>query len=126
MIQNELNKYFRRIRLLIPMYSKQEKNFLRDFKASVNAFVENNPSATMEEVIDRFSTPEEIVCSYLSEMLDNEKMYKRLSMTHFMKKILAIVLIATMVCSGLYILSLKKMANEMEQRYIDREVIVIE
>ena len=43
MNQKELNIYFRKIRLLLPIYSKAEKQFLKDFKDSVFVFIEKNP-----------------------------------------------------------------------------------
>ena len=42
MNQKELNIYFRKIRLLLPIYSKAEKQFLKDFKDSVFVFIEKN------------------------------------------------------------------------------------
>ena len=54
MNQKELNIYFRKIRLLLPIYSKAEKQFLKDFKDSVFVFIEKNPHCTMDDVIERF------------------------------------------------------------------------
>ncbi len=65
--QKELDTYFKKTKLLLPIYSKQEKQFLKDFKDSVSVFIEKNPLCTMEDVIERFSEPEEVVHDYIAE-----------------------------------------------------------
>ena len=78
MNQKELNIYFRKIRLLLPIYSKAEKQFLKDFKDSVFVFIEQNPLCTMDDVIERFSTPEEVVHDYISEALATENLCQKI------------------------------------------------
>ena len=88
MNQKELNIYFRKIRLLLPIYSKAEKQFLKDFKDSVFVFIEKNPLCTMDDVIERFSTPEEVVHDYISEALATENLCQKIQFRRFVKKIL--------------------------------------
>ena len=93
MNQKELNIYFRKIRLLLPIYSKAEKQFLKDFKDSVFVFIEKNPLCTMDDVIERFSEPEEVVHDYISEALATENLCQKIQFIRFVKKILLILLI---------------------------------
>ncbi len=126
MNQKELNIYFRKIRLLLPIYSKAEKQFLKDFKDSVFVFIEQNPLCTMDDVIARFSTPEEIVHDYISESLATENLCQKIQLRRFVKKILLTLLIGILAALAVRTIALLHIVNESEQYYITREVTEIE
>lgn len=126
MNQKELNIYFRKIRLLLPIYSKAEKQFLKDFKNSVFVFIEQNPLCTMDDVIERFSTPEEVVHDYISEALATEDLCQKIQFRRFVKKILLILLIGLLAALAVRTIALLHIVNESEQYYITREVTEIE
>ena len=123
MNQKELNIYFRKIRLLLPIYSKAEKQFLKDFKDSVFVFIEKNPLCTMDDVIERFSEPEEVVHDYISEALATENLCQKIQFIRFVKKILLIGFLAALAVRTIALLHI---VNESEQYYITREVTEIE
>ena len=122
MNQKELNIYFRKIRLLLPIYSKAEKQFLKDFKDSVFVFIEQNPLCTMDDVIERFSTPEEVVHDYISEALATENLCQKIQFRRFVKKILLILLIGFLAALAVRTIALLHIVNESEQYYITREI----
>lgn len=126
MNQKELNIYFRKIRLLLPIYSKAEKQFLKDFKDSVFVFIEQNPLCTMDDVIERFSTPEEVVHDYISEALATENLCQKIQFRRFVKKILLTLLIGILAALAVRTIALLHIVNESEQYYITREVTEIE
>ena len=126
MNQKELNIYFREIRLLLPIYSKAEKQFLKDFKDSVFVFIEQNPLCTMDDVIERFSTPEEVVHDYISEALATENLCQKIQFRRFVKKILLTLLIGILAALAVRTIALLHIVNESEQYYITREVTEIE
>ena len=126
MNQKELNIYFRKIRLLLPIYSKAEKQFLKNFKNSVFVFIEQNPLCTMDDVIERFSTPEEVVHDYISEALATEDLCQKIQFRRFVKKILLILLIGLLAALAVRTIALLHIVNESEQYYITREVTEIE
>ena len=126
MNQKELNIYFRKIRLLLPIYSKAEKQFLKDFKDSVFVFIEQNPLCTMDDVIERFSTPEEVVHDYISEALATENLCQKIQFIRFVKKILLTLLIGILAALAVRTIALLHIVNESEQYYITREVTEIE
>lgn len=126
MNQKELDIYFRQIKLLLPLYTKKEKQFLRDFKDSVNEFCSQTPNCTMEDVIARFSTPEEIVHDYISEALATENLCQKIQFKRFVKKILLILLIGFLAALAVRTIALLHIVNESEQYYITREVTEIE
>ena len=126
MNQKELNIYFRKIRLLLPIYSKAEKQFLKDFKDSVFVFIEQNPLCTMNDVIERFSTPEEVVHDYISEALATENLCQKIQFRRFVKKILLTLLIGILAALAVRTIALLHIVNESEQYYITREITEIE
>ena len=126
MNQKELDTYFRQIKLLLPLYTKKEKQFLRDFKNSVNEFCSQSPNCTMEDVIARFSTPEEIVHDYISEALATENLCQKIQLRRFVKKILLTLLIGILAALAVRTIALLHIVNESEQYYITREVTEIE
>ena len=126
MNQKELDIYIRQIKLLLPLYTKKEKQFLRDFKDSVNEFCSQSPNCTMEDVIARFSTPEEIVHDYISEALATENLCQKIQLRRFVKKILLLLLIGILAALAVRTIALLHIVNESEQYYITREVTEIE
>ena len=126
MNQKELNIYFKKIRLLFPIYSKAEKQFLKDFKDSVFVFIEKNPLCTMDDVIERFSEPEEVVHDYISEALATENLCQKIQFRRFVKKILLTLLIGILAALAVRTIALLHIVNESEQYYITREVTEIE
>lgn len=122
MNQKELNIYFKKIRLLLPIYSKAEKQFLKDFKDSVFVFIEQNPLCTMDDVIERFSTPEEVVHDYISEALATENLCQKIQFRRFVKKILLTLLIGILAALAVRTIALLHIVNESEQYYITREI----
>ncbi len=126
MNQKELNIYFKKIRLLLPIYSKAEKQFLKDFKDSVFVFIEKNPLCTMDDVIERFSEPEEVVHDYISEALATENLCQKIKFRRFIKRISLILLIGILIALAVRTIALLHVANESEQYYITREITEIE
>lgn len=122
MNQKELNIYFKKIRLLLPIYSKAEKQFLKDFKDSVFVFIEKNPLCTMDDVIERFSEPEEVVHDYISEALATENLCQKIQFRRFVKKILLTLLIGILAALAVRTIALLHIVNESEQYYITREI----
>ena len=126
MNQKELNIYFRKIRLLLPIYSKAEKQFLKDFKDSVFVFIEQNPLCTMDDVIARFSTPEEIVHDYIVEALQTEDLCKKISLSRSIKRAIAILLLLAALSTAFWGISCYKAYLDSKESVISQELIVIE
>lgn len=126
MNQKELDIYFRKIRLLLPIYSKAEKQFLKDFKDSVFVFIEQNPLCTMEDVIARFSTPEEIVHDYIVEALQTEDLCKKISLSRSIKRAIAILLLLAALSTAFWGISCYKAYLDSKESVISQELIVIE
>lgn len=64
----ELKSYFREIKEVLPGNDCKKKKILRDIRLSVDNFLEENPDATFEAVVEHFGTPQQIGDSYTVEM----------------------------------------------------------
>ena len=126
MNQKELDIYFRKIRLLLPIYSKAEKQFLKDFKDSVFVFIEQNPLCTIDDVIARFSTPEEIVHDYIVEALQTEDLCKKISLSRSIKRAIAVLLLLAALSTAFWGISCYKAYLDSKESVISQELIVIE
>lgn len=64
----ELNQYMKRIKLLLPLYRKQEKQFLTDFRFCIYDFTKTHPEHSFADITAHFGTPDEVVRDYLSSL----------------------------------------------------------
>ena len=52
--QTELKQYFKQIKLLLPIYGKEEKIFLSDLKRAVDTYIEEHADCTYADILERF------------------------------------------------------------------------
>ena len=64
----KIKRYFKQIRLLIPVRSKGVKRFLRDFGNSVVEYQEEHPECSAEDIIEWFGSPEDVAYEYVSSV----------------------------------------------------------
>ena len=94
-----LKQYFKQIKLLLPIYSKEEKIFINDLKKVINEYIESNPNCTYEEILERFEEPTDVVFNYIS-CLDQHELCKKISLRKTIKKAIIIAVIAVIItCS---------------------------
>lgn len=78
----EINLYFRQIKTLLPIYGKEEKQFIRHLRTDMEEYIDAQPSCSWEQVLEQFESPQEAVYGYLSAQ-DPEKIYKKLKIRKF-------------------------------------------
>lgn len=61
-------KYCRSVRNLLPYPAKKRRFVLREIEANISACLEDNPSATLQDLEMRFGAPSQIAASYVDEM----------------------------------------------------------
>lgn len=99
-MSREIEAYLQQIeRNLFTCPKKKRVAFLRDFRGSLNAYIEEHPAASVQELQGMFGSPEEIAEAFLqSEQFDTSK-----NVFSSKKRISRIVLIAvcTLVAAAL-------------------------
>ena len=67
-MNRELKRYYRETMRLLPGTAKQKKQLMETLWESVNAYIEENPQATIQEVQAHLGTPQQTAAPYLDEM----------------------------------------------------------
>ena len=94
LVSKDLRLYFKQIKSLLPLYGKQERRFLENFKEDVEDYIERNPNATINDITAEFGEATYVAASYI-ENLESEDLNKRLSLKKmFWYMILAVVMVA--------------------------------
>ncbi len=93
MVKNtSLQEYLNQIKLLIPIRTRSTKMFISELSTRVNDYLDENPSASVDEITVQFGTPMEISQSYLNS-IDFELLIKQLSLARLMRHLLVMVTI---------------------------------
>lgn len=76
-MNNWIKSYLHTVRRLFPMMGRSEKTYLKNLSSSIEDFFEDHPPDSMEEVIEKFGLPEDVVSNYLGSS-DPEYLLKRI------------------------------------------------
>ncbi len=91
-IPKDFKRYFKEIRRLLPR--RVRKKLLRDLKREAFAFLEENPDASYESLVDRFGCPKDITDAFLlQESTSFDKVHKWLKITLIVLLILVVIFI---------------------------------
>lgn len=82
-----LKQYYRSIEKRLPA-SSHKKRFIQELQASVDAWLEQNPSADFGTVQERFGTPEKIAADYSGE-IDTQEVMKKYKLRKWIISIIA-------------------------------------
>lgn len=119
--QQELEQYFKQIKLLFPVFGPYEKRFYEDLKASVTEFTLLEPNYTLGDLHENFGDPKEIIRTYLASV-DSDYMYKQIKRTKLVRRGvicgIVLVLLACLAILGLdyadYVESTKAIIKEQK------------
>ena len=124
-IEKELTIYWKQIYNLLPIHTKDEKKFLKDFKLAVYDYVNQNQNCSYADIIDRFEEPIDVVHNYISSMDQNE-LCKKISVNVFIKKAVALLFIVMLGILGMRYYILYNLYQEAKDAIPVKEVTVIE
>jgi hypothetical protein len=97
MIQNkEIREYISNIKILLPVYSKSERLFIKQLSDNIGDYVDNNADVSMKDIIVQFGNPNEVVQNYI-ETMDTDKLIKRISSSKLIQRIFIIILITAVI-----------------------------
>jgi len=95
-IKNEIDQYFKQIRLLFPILGYEERKFLSDFKVTVEEYAENQPGCNLDDIKERFGEPEDVVHEYIT-MLDQFQLCKRINLRNLIKRMIFVILLLAII-----------------------------
>lgn len=91
-IKAEVRAYLRKIRKALPGSFNTKQAVASTLKSQIESYIEENPDATIDDVIERFGTPETIANEFdVTEFSAEIKKYK---LKTLILSVLAVVLIA--------------------------------
>lgn len=124
-LNKEIKQYLKRISMLLPIRGKAERLFLSHLKTSVTEYANDNPQCTIKDIIEKFEEPEAVVFNYLSA-LEQEELYKKLSIRKFIRRAIAIVLLLLTIYTVFRMVLLFDLYLEGKNSIIRIEETVIE
>lgn len=92
-MNKDVKKYLKDIKLLFPVFSKDEKIYFARLKEQI---LKENDDITYDECIEKYGDPVEIISEYYEE-IDTENIIKKIKKQHFLKKVFIIVICLIMV-----------------------------
>ena len=107
--EKELKKYYKQIKSNLPMYTSKEKKFISDLQSSVCEYIEAKPECIMDDIVERFGTPNEIVQTYLEGVEDIDP--KKLKLYRRKIKIIIGVLLVALITVTAYTIYIHSDAN---------------
>lgn len=75
---SEIQEYLKKIRYLLPIWKKKERNFLSDLSERIQDYSDENPTATIEDIEKHFGSPLEISQQYIFSLNTDELIKRRL------------------------------------------------
>lgn len=124
-IEKQLKQYLKKVRLLLPIYGKDERKFIKDLKDSIIEFIEQNMGCTWEDIIDHFEEPQEVVYNYTSS-LDQSQLCKRISLRKTINNAIVMITVAILVMLSIKTYFYYDLYKEAQSQIITHETIIIE
>lgn len=91
-MNKEVERYIKYVKKLIPIRSKDKKEFIKLLTEQINEFANEKEHCTYQNIVDEFGTPNEVAGSYI-EIVNSKIIIKNLNN----KKIIKIVFIILIV-----------------------------
>lgn len=124
-MENELKRYFKQIKILLPVYGKEEKRFLSDYQVAVEDFVERHSECMIDDVKGHFGTPQDVVHDYITS-LDQTRLCKRINLRHMIKMILILIVILAAVVFAYRFYLLNELYQQAQENMLSYVVQAIE
>lgn len=106
-----LKTYISTIIAQLPIYTHEEKNFIKDLKTNIDEYISTLESPSMEDIFNKFGKPETIVEEYLNN-LDIDGLKNRLYIKKKKQRLcLILLLIAFIFFSAMIVKEYKTYKN---------------
>ena len=122
--EHDLKRYFKEIKSLLPVYSKEEKKFLDNLRSDVNSFIEENPDNDYSKFTSYFGEPKDIVSRYIADA-DSTYLIKRIKNARHIKIGITVSVVTILLAALIFISLIYADIVKGQKSYIDRQVTVI-
>ncbi len=102
MITNkEIKTYISEIKMLLPIYTKKERQFLKTFSDNICTYADSNSDSSIEDVVNVFGSPSEIVRGYIDSM-ELDTLINAIATRRILRKITIIILLLAITILALF------------------------
>lgn len=119
----EIKNYINSIKKLFPIYSKKEREYVKNLEKNINKYVHENKSATIDHVIEKYGEPTTIVHNYI-DIMDIDDIINKISKKKIIKRIIISVIVWLLLGTTVYYgFFYKCIYDEKHTKIIKKEVI---
>lgn len=90
-MSNDIKKYIKYVKKIIPIYSKDKKEFIQLLTQKIIEFSNEHDSCSYQDIVDEFGSPNEVAGSYI-ESLENDDIIKQLNKKYIFKTLVTIII----------------------------------
>lgn len=117
---NKLSKkYIENAKTLFPIMSKSERDYLYKLKLNVVDYLSESPDSSMEDLIQEFGSPEEIVASYFTSV-DTDVIIKKIRLSRYLRIMLLTIILCLLSFTSLFL----KFSYDKHQVFMDESAII--
>lgn len=124
-VKKYIIQYKKNILTLMPLKSKKEKEYVKDYVIAVDEFCTEFPNANYDDIVENFGEPKSVVVAYLKEC-DENYLLKKINTRNVIKKMATsvVVILCCLALVGTYLLYNGYI--DARDSYVTREEVFIE
>ena len=91
-MSNDIKKYIKYVKKIIPIHSKDKKEFIQLLTQKIIEFSNEHDSCSYQDIVDEFGSPNEVAGSYI-ETLDSDEIIKKLNKKKIINIFISVIII---------------------------------
>ena len=91
-MSNDIKKYIKYVKKIIPIHSKDKKEFIQLLTQKIIEFSNEHDSCSYQDIVDEFGRPNEVAGSYI-ETLDSDEIIKKLNKKKIINIFISVIII---------------------------------
>ena len=91
-MSNDIKKYIKYVKKIIPIHSKDKKEFIQLLTQKIIEFSNEHDSCSYQDIVDEFGSPNEVAGSYI-ETLNSDEIIKKLNKKKIINIFISVIII---------------------------------
>ena len=91
-MSNDIKKYIKYVKKIIPIHSKDKKEFIQLLTQKIIEFSNEHDSCSYQDIVDKFGSPNEVAASYI-ETLNSDEIIKKLNKKKIINIFISVIII---------------------------------
>ena len=91
-MSNDRKKYIKYVKKIIPIHSKDKKEFIQLLTQKIIEFSNEHDSCSYQDIVDEFGSPNEVAGSYI-ETLNSDEIIKKLNKKKIINIFISVIII---------------------------------